>query len=241
MSAPGSGLSLLRPLFRLASAAIMVQGFRNIGNLQIDIVIRNQYGGHLQYLTMQGLAFAVLTMLIGATMDLIPPLKPLLRGIRRCFFIAAMPLAVIISSIYWTLLLLFPHLIIDPRAGPGNPSTPSSSEIAPPPFRLPLSVDFPLHAVPAISLLVDFLAFEPKYRRKEVNIGVPLVVGLYACFYGAWVEHCAARNDGVFPYPFLTQSPFEVRVVIYAGAALLAILSFRILNRIHPRATVVSA
>ncbi|KAG2020360.1 hypothetical protein CC2G_005714 [Coprinopsis cinerea AmutBmut pab1-1] len=225
--------SAFRGLFRLASAGAMITAFRSLNTSAVDAFIRNQYGGHLQYLTIQGLFIAIATMLIGVLTDVIPPLRPSLRSFRRSLFIAAMPLAVIISSIYWTLLVFFPDLIIasDVSATP----EPTSSDAAPVPFRLPLSIDLGLHAVPALSLLLDFLVFEKKYSRKEVNIHVPVVVALYAVFYGLWVEHCASRNGNIFPYPFLTQNPLKVRIVIYAGAAFLAFGSFKLLNRVHPR------
>jgi hypothetical protein len=37
------------------------------------------------------------------------------------------------------------------------------------------------------------------------------------------------------PYPFLTISPFPIRVVIYAATTLIAYLSLLILNYVHPR------
>lgn len=76
-------------------------------------------------------------------------------------------------------------------------SAPTSSKEAPPPFRLPLSIDFALHAAPALSLLFDFLVFERHYTKKEMDYHVPTVVGLYAAFYGWWVEHCASMNNNI--------------------------------------------
>lgn len=46
--------SILKPTFRLAAAAIMVSGFTRVGGLAVDLIIQSQYGGHSQYLTMQG-------------------------------------------------------------------------------------------------------------------------------------------------------------------------------------------
>jgi hypothetical protein len=36
------------------------------------------------------------------------------------------------------------------------------------------------------------------------------------------------------PYPFLTENPFEIRVLIYACAAFLALVSFWGINSVHP-------
>jgi hypothetical protein len=46
--------SVLRAGFRLASALTMAWGFQSLGGLGFDAFIRSQYGGHLQYLTIQG-------------------------------------------------------------------------------------------------------------------------------------------------------------------------------------------
>ena len=46
---------------------------------------------------------------------------------------------------------------------------------------------------------------------------------------------CGARNNNLFPYPFLTFNPFEIRVAIYAGATTLALLFFFLLNNIKKK------
>ncbi|RXW18876.1 hypothetical protein EST38_g6977 [Candolleomyces aberdarensis] len=224
--------SVLKSSFRLVAAAFMISGYVRVRNLLIDAVISDQYGGHSQYLTMQGLAIAVATMLTGVVVDLLPFLS-FLRVLRRYLFVTAMPLAVVITSIYWTLLLLFPKLIVVQDFS--QPGSPSSSSEAPKPFYLPLSIDLALHACPAIALMVDFFAFESKYTASEVKYAVPAIVACYCVFYGSWVEYCATKNNGIFPYPFLTHSPLPGRIAIYVGASLLAVVSFRFLNWLHPR------
>lgn len=37
------------------------------------------------------------------------------------------------------------------------------------------------------------------------------------------------------PYPFLTENPFEIRVGIYAGASVIALGSFWIINAVHSK------
>ncbi|TEB31282.1 hypothetical protein FA13DRAFT_1764169 [Coprinellus micaceus] len=223
--------SLLKPSFRLAAAAIMISGFVRIGNLKIDAFIQSQYGGHSQYLTIQGLWIAVATMILGVLLSIFSFLN-FLRPLRRYLFVTAMPLSVVISSIYWTLLVFFPHLIV---ASIQQPGAPSSSSEAPAPFYLPLSIDLALHAAPAIALATDFFAFESKYTEKEVRTAVPTIMVAYTLFYSSWVEFCATKNDGNFPYPFLTISPPGVRLLIYAGAGVLGAVSFRVLNSLHSR------
>jgi hypothetical protein len=61
-------------------------------------------------------------------------------------------------------------------------------------MRIPLSVDLALHAVPALSLLADFMIFEKKYSRNQVTYGAPLVAATFTVWYAWWVERCASFN-----------------------------------------------
>jgi hypothetical protein len=67
-------------------------------------------------------------------------------------------------------------------------------------FRLPLSVDLCLHAVPALSSLASFILFERKYSKNEVLYGAPLMTVLVTTWYGCWVEYCG-RLNGVCEWP----------------------------------------
>ncbi|KAJ3502323.1 hypothetical protein NLJ89_g8942 [Agrocybe chaxingu] len=203
-----------------------------LGGLAIDTFIRKQYGGHFQYLTIQGLAVAWLTMVASLFTDLLPSIRAA-RSIKRYLMIMAMPLAVVVSSIYWTLLLFFPALIIQKDLSGPSGAVPSSSPDAAPEFRLPLSIDLALHAAPALSVILDFFVFERKYNKKEVEVGAPAAISLYALGYTLWVEHCARENDGIFPYPFLTENTLPIRIGIYVGTAGLATVSFKLFNSLH--------
>ncbi|KAJ7105758.1 FAR-17a/AIG1-like protein [Mycena crocata] len=200
----------------------MIYGYNALHGLSINAWITSQYGGHFQFLTIQGLAVACLTMIVGLLEDFIPSV-PGIRGTKRALLIAAMPIATIVSSIYWTLLLFFPHLII--QAAPAE-STESSV--------LPLSIDLCLHAAPCLTLLADFMIFERRYGRQSTIYAAPAVTLLCTVWYGWWAEHCASKN-GTFPYPFLTLNPFETRLRIYAGAGILACIFFYALNALHPK------
>jgi hypothetical protein len=46
--------TILKATLHAAAAGVMGFGFHSIQNLPIDRWIRNQYGGHLQFLTIQG-------------------------------------------------------------------------------------------------------------------------------------------------------------------------------------------
>lgn len=155
-------------------------------------------------------------------------------------------LSVVISSIYWSLIILLPHLILPATAAPN--SSPSSPEL----YRIPLTLDLALHAVPCLSLVLDFFCFEKKYDKQNVKVGAPIAAFAFSLWYTLWVEHCAQKNNGIceyifacrvvrpralsilpVPYPFLTENDLTRRVGIYVGATFIAILSFRLINYLH--------
>lgn len=144
------------------------------------------------------LAVAWLTMLAGLLADLFPSMSGKLylsisspfvnhgslgfRTLKRTLFIVAMPIETMVSSIYWTLLLCWPHLIL--QAMPGESAA----------FVLPLRIDFALHAVPAIALLLDFMLFEHRYSRRALVLVAPLMSLVATLGYSSWVEFCASKN-----------------------------------------------
>ncbi|KAJ7343595.1 FAR-17a/AIG1-like protein [Mycena albidolilacea] len=205
----------------VGAISAMSYGYNALHGLGINTWISSQYGGHFQYLTIQGLAVAWLTMVVGLLEDFFPSIKGV-RAVKRGLFIVALPVATVISSIYWTLLLCAPNLILQ--------EMPSGES----PVWLPLRIDLSLHAVPCVALLADFMIFERKYGRKAIQYVAPALSLLCTLWYGWWVEYCASMN-GTFPYPFLTLNPFEIRLRIYAGAGAVACLSFYALNALHPK------
>lgn len=150
-------------------------------------------------------------------------------------------LEVTISSIYWPMITLFPHLMM--MDGP-----PTSEPSAAAAFMIPLSVDLALHAAPGMALLLDFYFIERRYTGHQVARVAPLTAVLFGLWYVSWVEYCATHNgrcelsipvsgsllliaDAV-PYPFL-EAPYHIRALVYIGAVFLAIFSFRVLNSLH--------
>lgn len=97
-------------------------------------------------------------------------------------------LEVTISSIYWTLIALFPHLMLMAEPSTSEPSAAAGL------MRIPLSVDLALHAVPAIALVLDFFFFERKYTKYQVARVLPLTAILFGLWYVSWVEYCASHN-----------------------------------------------
>ncbi|KAI0692395.1 FAR-17a/AIG1-like protein [Cytidiella melzeri] len=227
-----AGFKLGAVLLHSTATAIMTYAWLEIDNLANSAFIAKQVGGHFQYLTIQGLVAAWLTMALALITD-IAPVPGSYLNLKRAVFMIAMPIAVVISSIYWTLLLLFPTLIVR-AAEPGELATSSSSEV-PQLLRIPLGLDLSLHAFPGIALLLDFYLLEVKYSQSHARYGAAAVATLAGTWYGWWVEYCASYNKIYFavPYPFLTNNEFPVRVGIYAGAAILAYMFFQLLNALH--------
>ncbi|KAI0748291.1 FAR-17a/AIG1-like protein [Daedaleopsis nitida] len=216
-------------LLHTTAVIVMTYGYLNLPDMVANIPMANMRGGHFQFLTIQGLAVAWLTMAMSIACDLAPSSK-LLKSMKRAFLMSALPLAIVISVIYWTLLLAFPHLILpeDPNA-----TEPTSAKSVSEPQRLPLQTDLALHAAPAVTLFVDFYFLQRKYSKNTSRYGSLLLAAIVGTWYACWVEYCASYN-GMFPYPFLTHSPFHVRVVIYIGASSFAAVAFMVLNVLHP-------
>jgi len=224
-------LKLSAALLHLAAASGMAYGFHSLEHTVLDKWIRSQVGGHLQYLTIQALAFAWITTMISLSCDLLPTYA-VLRYVKRCLFMISLPLATVVSTIYWSLIIFAPSLILQPDP---THAEPSSKNVIP----LPMETDLCLHALPAVSLLIDFFAFERSFSPREAREGAAIVSTLFAIWYSNWVEYCA-RQNGTFPYPFLN-NPFPVRVVIYIVVTLLALFSFRGINSLHSKLYAASA
>ncbi|KAJ7098030.1 FAR-17a/AIG1-like protein [Mycena belliarum] len=207
----------------LSAVCAMTYGYNALHGLAVNAWITSQYGGHFQFLTIQGLAVACMTMIVGLFEDFFPSI-PGVRATKRALFIAAMPIATIVSSIYWTLLLTVPHLLIQQMPTETSPIVAS----------IPLHIDLSLHAAPCVSLLTDFMICERKYGRTAIRYVAPALTLACTVWYGWWAEHCASKN-GTFPYPFLTVNTFDIRLRIYAAAGALAYISFYALNALHPK------
>lgn len=224
-------MTLPRIILHAGGGGIIFYGYNSLKRLEVYPDTTAQYGGFWQYLTIQGIYLAGLTMVASLMLDLFPSIG-MMKTIKRSLLMLTLPLNVVISLIYWSLILLLPAMILQ-KAKTLSDDSPSSNAMIEMLFYIPLDMDLALHAAPAISLALDFFLFERKYSRRVTNFVAPLLALAYTAWYGWWVEHCAAKNNEIFPYPFLTDNPFRIRLVIYAGAGLIAPLSFRLLNSLH--------
>ncbi|KAF8518421.1 FAR-17a/AIG1-like protein [Hysterangium stoloniferum] len=212
------------------SCGIMFWAFKQLDTVPMDERIKVGRGGHWQFLTIQCLAIAGLTMVLGALADLFPSVSGI-RKHQRKLLMVSLPLAVIVSMIYWSLILFAPSLILPPA--PDFDSVLSSSSAASPLARVPLPLDIALHASPLITLLLEFILYQEPYSSYDVSYTAPVLIIVAGIWYGSFVEYCASYNKS-FPYPFLTNNILGVRIIIYSCATLLALLTSRAVNALHP-------
>ncbi|KIJ68881.1 hypothetical protein HYDPIDRAFT_23759 [Hydnomerulius pinastri MD-312] len=229
----------------------MTWGWRSLNKLESHELVRKQRGGHLQYLTTQGLALAWLCMILSMIRDLrlysgefISLFK--LDYINRVLLMIALPQTVSMTVFYCFLTRFFPDVLsseapaeADTSSDPGaradeGEETPlllpsiHSTGVA----RIPVLTDLALHLVPLLALLIDFFVFEGRYTPRKIRIVAPIAIAVYGLGYVGLVEFCVRRN-GVFPYPFLTKNRLGVRLLIYIAIAGLVWDALWLLNMMH--------
>ncbi|EPT06093.1 hypothetical protein FOMPIDRAFT_1110353 [Fomitopsis schrenkii] len=221
-------------LFHTAATAIMAYGYLSLKQLPVDKFINTQKGGHSQFLTIIGLWLACANMTLGLASDFLPSVT-LIRKAKRLVLMVALPIATIVTTVYWTLLIFWTEMILAARPIPIDSPEPDElvpSFADPAIVRIPLKTDLAMHAVPAVALLIDFFLIERKYTRRQAIWGGTAMTVLACSVYAPWIEYCSEFN-GSFPYPFLTGNPFDVRVMIYVGLSTFALVTFWILNALH--------
>lgn len=209
-----------------ASAAyVMYWGFVALDDAEVGQWIRSQKGQHFQFLTIHGLAAAWLTMVVSLIADAFPH-QSVLRDAKRGLLMMSMPLAVTVSAIYWSLIAIARELLLMDELLTSEHTAMAAY------MRIPFGVDLALHVVPGAALVLDFFFFERRYTKYQAARVAPITAILVGVWYVSLVEYCAGYN-GRFPYPFL-DNPVYIRMSIYIGAVLQAIVTFRVLNYLHP-------
>ncbi|ORX39694.1 FAR-17a/AIG1-like protein [Kockovaella imperatae] len=218
-------------LFHSCTAGQMLNGFLGLNAIARDNKVEAQYGGFLQYLTIVGLFISITAMLLSSMKDLVPSLRKLHR-IKRGLLLFALPVEIVIASIYWPLAIFAPSLMFPKSPEDVSSPVPSSVPATDLLFKIPLNMDLSMHALPAFALLFDFFFLEKKYTPPASTIGAPLLALTFGTLYGVWVEHCATIN-GKFPYPFLNVMDFIPRVILYITATFGSLFAFWGLNGLH--------
>ncbi|ERF75055.1 hypothetical protein EPUS_04837 [Endocarpon pusillum Z07020] len=174
--------------------------------------INDSYGWHFQYLTIIGLTLATVTFLTASLADI--TMSPTLFLTKNLLSMTSAPLEVLISTLYWSLRLIDPALVV------------------PPELELPLLPDLGFHAVPSALLAIDLLFLSPPWTITALPaIGVS---GAIAFAYWFWLEVCYARN-GFYPYPLFAILSTSQRVGLFCGSALLMAGMTVCLKRLYGR------
>ncbi|KAH8833846.1 FAR-17a/AIG1-like protein [Flagelloscypha sp. PMI_526] len=225
--------NLFLAAFHAAGFAWMYYGLHSLDQLDMNEFVSKQYGGHAQYLTIQGLVISLITVFLAAINDVAPGV-PLIPSLKKFFLLVSLPLESVIATIYWSLRLFIPHLILPSTDHFAEAGVSDSPEVSSPKlFYIPLPMDLAMHAAPGIILLLHFFLFEKKFSLKEVRQTAAVSILAFALWYGPWVEWCASYNNNKFPYPFLPEDSLPIRFTIYAGAALFAFISLQGINALH--------
>ncbi|KAG8967921.1 hypothetical protein FRC03_009056 [Tulasnella sp. 419] len=219
-------MNLLAATLHSGHLALMIWGFRTLSSVLPESAFNDQRGGQFQFLTIQALFLSKITTAVCVASDLAPTSK-VLSVLRRYLLMIALPLAVVVTSIYWSLIIFLPSLIV--MGEPSN-TEPTSSDMAPIMIRIPLDIDLVLHLSPLLAHLLQFFLLERKYSKEQEN-KAPLLAALAGLWYVSFAEWCASYNK-TFAYPFLNV-PIWGRLMWYAGAVQIAISAFRIINRLH--------
>ncbi|EIW69504.1 hypothetical protein TREMEDRAFT_30965 [Tremella mesenterica DSM 1558] len=217
-------------LFHISSVGVMLKGFMALQDMSISKAVEPQVR-FLLYLTIIGLFGSGMVMIFSSISDLLPSVS-FVRRLKRSILLFAMPVEIVISSIYWPLVLFRPELMFPPNPVISITPEPSSSPNTDLLFRIPLWMDLSMHAVPGIVLLLDFFLLEPKYRQPASTRGAALLAIIFGTTYSLWIEY-ASNINGRFPYPFLTVMTLSQRVMMYVISTGLALGAFRFLNWLH--------
>ena len=141
LASPSRTLSFLLHVIGIVS---FLSAFRYLH--QIPYGLGDSYGGHYQFLTIIGLALALLGFAFGALGDL--TLAPVFFEVKNAIAVCAAPLEVLIGTLYWSIVLVDKSLLF------------------PPELQLPFLPDLGLHAAPAVLLTIDLLLFSPPWAIK---------------------------------------------------------------------------
>ncbi|KAI9467979.1 MAG: FAR-17a/AIG1-like protein [Benjaminiella poitrasii] len=186
-----------------------VYALRNMNSGMFENPYALGFGGQYQYLTILGLTIATVAFALKIIRYFIPQFSTVIYEIVTNI---ATPLEGLISVMYWTMILVDPHLLI-PKDFPG----------------IPLLLDCTLHLFPAVFLWIDFLAFDVEFKRSNAHVGV---IYVFTVFYFVWSWYCQNVN-GYWAYPFLAEFSLLMRVNFFAGSGLLCWGMYEFGAKIH--------
>lgn len=205
LKSPSHGLS---SIIHFAGLSSFAASFKYL--IDYPTPINHAYGWHFQYLTVIGLALAIIAFSLGSFADVISSHR--LIRYKNAVSVVATPLEVIISTLYGGLASVDKELVI------------------PKEFQLPLLADLSLHAVPAILLTIDFLLFSPPWT---ITLRQSLAMSSALAFaYWLWVEQCY-RHNGWYPYPIFEALPVIWRMMLFGFSGVLMVGSTALLKFVY--------
>lgn len=164
------------PFFHIFSLAICSSGLWDCFHQQLPSHLLR--GGQFQFLTNVSLMLTIAYIILS------------LSRIKSCtFYNAVTNLEFAVTVTYWTLFLIFPHLL--------------NTKTLPPTFQL----DFKIHLWPYLYLLV---------LKERSNIKGVTLAGVILLIYSLYVELIVATDSthaSKFAYPFLNKYSFSGRVL----------------------------
>lgn len=243
----------------LASCSFAFSQFKHLEALT-GSAITKQFGGHYQFLTNISLFLTFVTLLLSLSHTLSPSL-PFTRELKTLASIMTMPMEVLVSILYWTVLAIDPKLLI-PQKRVDDPLNPGQFVMET--IRLPLMVDLSMHAFPAVLLLVvsvkvpeserlsppcistvltldsyplsssqDFLAFSPPLPLRGITNSWPIYLSTFSTLaYCLWAEICNSQN-GRYPYPLLGVLTTPQRLTLYVGCGVTMAVVLVATDRLH--------
>ncbi|KAI1767656.1 FAR-17a/AIG1-like protein [Hypoxylon sp. FL1150] len=193
LASPARQLSML---LHLAGTASFAASFKFLYGWETPMSAA--FGGHFQFLTIIGLALAMVTFVVGFLAD--ATLSSRLFKLKNVLSVCSAPLEVLISILYWGLCAIDKSLVF------------------PPDLQLEFLPDFGFHAAPAIFLAIDLLLLSPPWTIHGYS-----ALALSECLaflYWFWVEYCHSHN-GWYPYPIFDILNTWQRALLFTFSATL--------------------
>ncbi|KAI5987326.1 FAR-17a/AIG1-like protein [Pisolithus marmoratus] len=168
--------------------------------LTIQVYARSYLSPGHRHISASRLAASWVYIMFSLVQDVFPSMRRYLHPLRRALSVVFLPMGFVVSSVYWSLRLFAPSLILFPADVSTTTSSPVHGLV-----KLPLLPDLAMHLAPVLSLLTDFVFFETKFSSRQMAIA-PVIMVAYATVYVAAVEYFAAQNG----FSFLVTNSKEI-------------------------------
>lgn len=191
-------LTLTRLVWNVSGIFLCGNGLINSVSLPLPLNLYN--GGQWQFLTNLALSVSCLSMALTVVLGSIKSLNRngKLRMSVNILQNVCCNLEFIVTLTYWSIILLFPQML--------NGKS----------FNVSWLLDFQIHLLPYVFLSVDYFVFRNS-RDKTISwttsVSSTLIfLGLYWLFIE--INTTYLYNDGItrFPYPFLNETTFIIRI-----------------------------